>query len=177
MNSKDYKNIMELINENLDFIKQTKSEKFKNYWILDVILNNTILNIRITDKIIVDINNSMHQYLLDFSKDEKSFDNFDDFKIFFQSIIKGLKEKSKGLYGRYKGEEYICDIEVTSVDPDRQMGHETLYKVSFFDKEGEEIIAAEISEYPMGVFSIYERNSEVDLDESKVLDYFYKPEE
>jgi hypothetical protein len=172
-----YKNIMNLINENIDFIKQTKTEKFKNDLIIDVILSNTILNIRVGENIIVDINNSMHQYLLDFSKNEKVFENFKDFETFFNSIISGIREKSKGLYATYEGEEYLCEIEVTSVDPDRQMGPETLYAVSFANNDGEEIIAAEISEYPMGAFSIYEQNSDVEIDESKILDFFQQEDE
>ncbi len=161
-----------LINENLEFISKTKTEKFKDFWIIDIILNNTILHIEIKDEINVDINNAMHQYLLDFGKNEKSFNSFGEFRKFFLSIISGIKEQMKDIYAKYKGQKYICEIEATSVDPDRQMGPETLYTVSFTDEEGEEIIALEISEYPMGAFSIFEKNSEVEIDEEKVMAYF-----
>jgi hypothetical protein len=164
--------ITELINENLEFIIKIKTEKFKDFWIMDVILNNTILHIEIKDKIYVDINNAMHQYLLDFSKNEKSFNNFEEFRQFFLSIVKGIREQTKDIYAKYKEQAYLCEIEATSVDPDRQMGPETIYTVSFSDEEGDEIIALEISEYPMGAFSILKRNSDVEIDENKVLKYF-----
>lgn len=164
--------ITALINENLEFINKTKTEKFKDFWIIDVTLHNTILHMEIKENIIVDIDNAMHQYLLDFGKDEKSFNSFDKFRQFFETLINGIREQAKDIYAKYKGQEYVCEIEATSVDPDRQMGPETLYTVSFTDEDGEEIVALEISEYPMGAFSIFEKNSEVEIDEEKVMAYF-----
>lgn len=173
MTSNNLKKINLLISENIEFINKTKTEKFKDFWIMDILLKNALLNIVIKENITVEINNSMHQYLLDFAKNEKSFETFDEFKTFFQSLINGIKEQANNIYAIFEGEEYICEIEVTSVDADRQMGPETLYSVIFNDNDGNEVIALEISEYPMGAFSIFERNPKVEIDEDKVLKYFY----
>jgi hypothetical protein len=111
------------------------------------------------------------------SKNEKVFDSFADFEVFLNMVINGYIEKTKGLYVKYKKEEYLCAIDVISVDPDRQMGTETIYEITFEDTDGEQIKVAEISEYPMGAFSIHDINTDVELNEETALNYFHEQSE
>jgi len=172
MKTKLYQKVIDLLNSNLEFVKKIKIERFKDKWLIDAIFNATILNIVVSKNIIVNTNGSNNQYVLDFYRDERIFESFDEFKIFVNTIIKKYSEKSKGLYVKYKNEEYLCDIEVMSVDVDRQMGPETIYEINFFDNNGEGVKVAEVSEYPAGAFSIYEINKDVEFNEDAAMRYF-----
>ncbi|MBL6446014.1 hypothetical protein JMN32_06820 [Fulvivirga sp. 29W222] len=164
--------IINLINSNLDYVKKFKTEKFKDKWLIDVFLNSNILNIVLDDNISVNVSSQLNHHIIDFFSNERKFQSFEEFKAYFNQVVRGYSEQTDGIYVKYKGEEYLCEIEVTSVDPDRQMGPETLYELSFTNNSGEHIVAADISEYPMGAFSIYELNEDVEVDEQQVINYF-----
>lgn len=167
-----HQKVINLINSNLEFVKKLKIEQFKDKWLIDAFLKNTILNITVDKIITVDINESINQYVLDFHKNEMAFQSFNEFENFYSSIIKGYSEKTKGLIAKYKGQEYVCDIEVESVDSDRQMGSETIYSVTLIDDDGEEIHVADVSEYPLGAFSAFRTNDDVDINENDIIKYF-----
>lgn len=167
--------VLNLLNSNLQYQKKLKVEQFKNKTHIDAILNNVILNIVVgQNDIIVNEGSSIQQYLLDFFSNELRFENFNDFKNFFQDIVNRNKERTEGIVAKYKGEEYLCDIEVVSIDPNRGMGTEVTYSISFIDESGEEIQVAILSEYPVGSYSFYDINPTVKFEENKALDYFNK---
>lgn len=174
METKLYKGVIDLLNSNLEVLKKIKIERFKDKWLIDAVFSATILNIVVGKNITVNNNGSNNQFVLDFYRDEKIYTSLEEFEIFLNSIIKKYSEKSKGLYVKYKNEEYLCDIEVMSVDVDRQMGPEIKYEINLFDNDGEEVKVAEVSEYPAGAFSIYEVNKNVDFNKEAALKYFYE---
>ena len=58
------------------------------------------------------------------------------------------------------------------------MGTETIYEITLTDEEGETIQVAEVIEYPMGAFSVFEKNDEVELSNQDIMHFFYeKPDE
>jgi len=173
MGTETYINISNLINQHTDLINRIKTEKFNEKWILDIYLNSLSLHIIIDNNIKVDINESLNQYILDFYKNERIFENFEQFREFFLEIINGYEEKTKGLYVTHNGEDVLCNIEVTSIDPDRQMGPETHYEVSIADENGEPIVVADVSEYPFASFSVYIPNEEFQEHQHEIEQYFF----
>jgi len=166
--------IIALFNEHLESVSKLKLDQFKDTYLIYVVLPNTILNIRINDKIIVDIDNKLNQLTLDFYKNEKSFDNVRDFTTFFRSLHSSLIDRDAGIYVTYKGQEILCYVEVSSIDSDRQMGPEVIYEIKFYDEEIEdEVIAVEVSEYPMGSFNIFNSHDDIEFNEREIIDYFY----
>lgn len=157
------------------YISKLKMEVFKDSYQFYLVLPQSILTLVIKESIVAEFNNKMHQYTLDFYNNEKNFDDFQEFQRYFEDIIKPIREWAEGIVASYEGDEYLCEVEVSHIDTDRQMGTEIIYTVKFYNPESEEdIIAAEVSEYPYGLFSIFDKNQEVETDDEKILAYFYK---
>ncbi|HVT62209.1 MAG TPA: hypothetical protein VHD33_01815, partial [Legionellaceae bacterium] len=92
----------------------------------------------------VDLDDRLNQLTLDFYKNQKSFNNILEFTKFFRSLHNSLIDRNAGIYITYKGEEVLCDVEVSHIDADRQMGPEVIYEIKFYDEELEEdVVAAE----------------------------------
>ena len=60
------KEIVSLFNQHLESISKFKIERFKDTFLIYVILPNVILNVRVWDKLIVDLDNKLKQLTLDF---------------------------------------------------------------------------------------------------------------
>lgn len=166
------KDVINEINANINHIKKYHFEKINDKYFIDIILNNTILNIIVDNQIKVNLDESINKYLIDFYRNEKLFININDFKEFLNTVVNGYLEKTSGLFVRYNDEDFICEIEVNSIDADRQMGTETFYSLFFTDNDGDEVIVAEVSEYPIGIFEVFDINEEVEILESEIKEYF-----
>lgn len=173
MITENYRNITNLINQHSDLINKIKTERINENWILDVFLKTISLHIFISNNIKVDVNQSLNQYILDFSRDERIFETYNQFEVFFLGIVAGYREKSEGLYVEHNGEQHLCHIEITDIDPDRQMGPETHYEVSITDDGGEQIIIADVSEYPMTSFSVFIHDDEFQSYQQEIEQYFF----
>ena len=97
-----HQKVIGLINSKIKLVKKLRVERFKDKWLIDLVLNNTMLNIAVNGNIVVDIDNSVNKHVLDFYKNEKVFDSYMGFEIFLNTIIKGYTEKTHGLYVKYK---------------------------------------------------------------------------
>lgn len=173
MVTENYINVTNLINRHSNLINKIKTERINDNWILDVFLKRMSLHIFISNNIKVDINQSLNQYILDFSRDERIFETYDQFEVFFLNIVDGYKEESEGLYVEYNGEKHLCHIEITHIDPDRQMGPETHYELSITGEDGEQIIVADVSEYPMASFSVFVHDDEFQSYQQEIEQYFF----
>lgn len=173
MITENYIKINKLINQHSDLINKIKTERINNNWVLDVFLKSLSLHIFISNIIKVDVNQSLNQYVLDFTKDERIFKNFNQFEIFFLEVVDSYSEKTEGLYIEHYGKEYLCDIEITSIDTDRQMGTETHYEVSFTDGDGEKVIVADVREYPMMSFDVNIYDDEFITYLQSISQYFF----
>lgn len=172
------KEIVSLFNQHLESISKFKIERFKDTFLIYVILPNVILNVRVGDKLIVDLDNKLKQLTLDFYSNQRTFDSIIDFTAFFRSLHSSLIDRNAGIYVTYKGEEVLCNVEVSSIDSDRQMGQEVIYDITLYDEEiDENIVAIEVSEYPMGSFNIFDAHQDVKFDDGEVLNYFYRQNE
>jgi hypothetical protein len=150
-------------------------EMFKDTYQFYFLLKNSVITVAVKDNIIAEHDNKMHQYVLDFYNNERIFNTSEDFEKFFEEIISPIRERAESIIAVYNEEEYICEVEVSSIDDDRQMGTEVIYEIKFYDPQSEDyIVAAEVSEYPYGSFSIYDKNSQVEIDDEAILLYFHK---
>lgn len=170
--------IIDLLNSNLDEIKKFKFEKFKQFWIIDINTTKFVFTIEVSDTIKLQKETTFNQYKFDFADNDKEFKTYEEFEKYFLRKLEIIKADSETLVATYKGKKYICEVEVTSVDSDRQMGTETIYEITLNDEEGETIQVAEVSEYPMGAFSVFEKNDEVEISNQDIMQFFYeKPDE
>ncbi|GGH22044.1 hypothetical protein [Mucilaginibacter phyllosphaerae] len=168
-------NILSLGGKYVDYISRLKMEVFKDSYQFYFVLPQSILTVVVKESIVAELNNKMHQHTLDFYNNEVAFENIDEFEKYFNNIIRPIREWAEGIIAIYNGDKYLCEVEVSSIDTDRQMGVEVLYDIKFYDPESEEdIVAAEVSEYPNGIFSIYDKHGEVETEDEKILAYFYK---
>lgn len=168
------KEILVLLNTHLASISKLKVEQFKDGYLIYLSLTKTILNIKVGDLILVELDNKLNQLTLDFYSNQRTFNSVADFTRFFESIDSSFTDRTSGIVVSYKNENRQCEVEVGYIDTDRQMGQEVIYEIKFYDEETEEeIIAIEVSEYPMGAFNIYDVHPDVEFNTSEVLNYFY----
>jgi len=84
--------------------------------------------------------------------------NADSFEVGL--LYQLVPEKRSSLELHLMGELQPAYIELTSSDPNRGMGVERLYEVTIVDRlTEEEILVAEVSEYPIGAFTIFPRQN------------------
>ena len=166
--------IIALLNSNLDEIKKFKLEKFKQFWIIDIYTIKFIFTIEVSDTIKLQKETTFNQYKFDFAGHDEEFETYEAFEKYFLDKLKIMKADSETLVATYNEKKYICEVEVTSVDGDRQMGAETIYEVTLTDEDGEIIVVAEVSEYPMGAFSIFQKNDKVEISDQEIIQYFYE---
>lgn len=170
--------IIALLNSNLDEIKKFKFEKFKQLWIIDINTTKFLFTIEVSDTIKIQKETTFNQYKFDFADHDEEFKTFEEFEKYFLNKFEIIKADSETLVATYKGKKYICEVEVASVDADRQMGTETIYEITLVDECGETIQVAEVSEYPMGAFSVFEQNDEVEISNQEIMQFFYeKPDD
>lgn len=166
--------ILALINSNLTEIKKIRLERFKQLWMLDINTTKFVFTIEISNVIKLQKEVNHNQYKFDFGQPEEIFSNFESFEKYFLDSLGIIKLDNQTLVASYRGMNYVCEVEVASVDTDRQMGPETIYEVTLIDDDGESVRVAGVSEYPSGAFSVFDKNENVQLSEQAIMRYFYE---
>lgn len=154
-------------------IQRLSVERTNQNWFVDIVYNNFIININVNAKNIYVITSSAQHLIspLESGEQEMNFHSVDELGELFERLSfehRKLSVESTN-YIVYKGKSYPFDVEITEIDTERQMGTEVLYDVSIYDIHREQVVIASISEYPEGIFSIFESNRDAIFSEENLI--------
>jgi hypothetical protein len=152
-----------------------KIDKNENVIFIDLNINTISLTIEINSKTIDFSFEDGWSYFGGNPNDKSFFTPVQAVKylntILNQKLVKDFNVK-------YHGKNHLAHIQFLSADPNRQMGTENLYRIYIFDdKKKEEVQIAELSEYPVGNFTIYHKHPKVELTNNTIKKYLNLQEE
>ncbi|MBO9699943.1 MAG: hypothetical protein J7604_07015 [Sporocytophaga sp.] len=152
-----------------NFILEQK-RSWKNYSInnssskatfIDIVTRKNVeitIEINITGKISI-VADSDWLYFPGLSED-KVFANSQAAINYLKKILAEKKETPFSV--KYNHRNKKANINLSSIDPHRQMGIERIYEIVIFDK-GEEKVIAGVSEYPEGSYTVFEKDEKVEF--------------
>ncbi|TDO96642.1 hypothetical protein [Flavobacterium sp. 245] len=173
MKTKQLKKIISYLNKHIKIIKKLTIENYNEKSFVYIVMPNTILNVIVSDKIVVEVDDNLNKHFANFYQERFNIESIEEFQLLFEKIIIGYKEKTKGLFITYQNNKYLCDIEISSIDKDRGMGIEKIYDINFTDKKNIERFAAQVSEYPLGIFNLVHIFDDFEITEMEIINYFY----
>lgn len=168
------KSTISFLNSNLNHLTKLTIENFSSKCFIYVNTKKSIFNISISNEITVEIDNTQDRFNSFFYNETYRYHSVDDFRILFNKLVvkTSNKEKEEELSIRYKGNIYPIYIELSEIDTNKSMGTEKRYDLHIYDSKGGEHFVAQVSEYPLGMFSVVHIFENFNISENEIINYF-----